>query len=63
MKQLELFYQEVQIHFLVNGTERPIMINATEMAKIYNKNVADFLKKNTRKGSFSPLKVGRTSHY
>jgi len=44
MKQLELFYQEAQIHFLVHGTEQDVMINATEMAKAFGKRIDHFLK-------------------
>jgi len=43
MKQLEFFYQEAQIHFLVHGTEKGVMINATEMAKAYGKRTGNYL--------------------
>lgn len=43
MKTLELFYQETEIYFLL-GNEGEVMINATEMAKIFKRRTKDFLK-------------------
>lgn len=42
MKTLEFIYQENAIHFLVNPTDKNVMINATEMAKAFGKRVEDF---------------------
>lgn len=44
MKTLEFFYQEAQIHFLVNPAQKNVMINATEMAKLFGKRIDHFLK-------------------
>lgn len=44
MKTLEFMYQETQIHFLVNPMQENVMINATEMAKAFDKRVDVFLK-------------------
>lgn len=43
MKALEFIYQDVQIHFLL-GNEKEVMVNATEMAKAFNKRIDHFLK-------------------
>ncbi|MFA5296575.1 MAG: KilA-N domain-containing protein [Lutibacter sp.] len=42
MKAIEFIYQENAIHFLVNPKNDNVMINATEMAKAFNKRVEDF---------------------
>ena len=44
MKTLEFIYQETQIHFLINPQDDNVMINATEMAKLFNKEVRSFLR-------------------
>ena len=44
MKTLEFIYQETQIHFLINPLDKNVMINATEMAKPFNKEVDNFLR-------------------
>jgi len=44
MKTLEFIYQETQIHFLVNPLDKNVMVNATEMAKIFDKKTELFLK-------------------
>jgi|AntRauTorckE5430_2_1112549.scaffolds.fasta_scaffold03334_7 hypothetical protein len=50
MKTLEFIYQETQIHFLVNPTDANVMVNATEMAKLFGKETKDFLRlKSTKK--------------
>ena len=41
-KALELIYQDTKIHFLVSNDEN-VMINATDMAKAFNKRTTDFL--------------------
>lgn len=49
MKQLEFFYQEAQIHFLIHGTRKRVMINATEMAKHFDRRLDHFLRSQTTK--------------
>lgn len=44
MKTLEFIYQETQIHFLVNPLDKNVMVNATEMAKLFGKETRVFLK-------------------
>ena len=44
MKTLEFIYQETAIHFLINPFDKNVMINATEMAKLFNKRIDVFLK-------------------
>lgn len=44
MKTLEFIYQETEIHFLVNPLDKNVMVNATEMAKLFNKKTELFLK-------------------
>lgn len=43
-KTLEFIYQDIQIHFLVNPNDNNVMINATEMAKAFNRRLDYFLK-------------------
>ena len=44
MKTLEFIYQENEIHFLVNPNDKNVMINATEMAKPFNKQIDNFTR-------------------
>lgn len=44
MKTLEFIYQETEIHFLVNPLDKNVMVNATEMAKLFGKETRVFLK-------------------
>jgi hypothetical protein len=44
MNTLEFLYQETQIHFLVNPTDNNVMVNATEMAKMFGKRIDHFTK-------------------
>lgn len=41
---LEFLYQETEIHFLVNPKSNNVMVNATEMAKLFGKRIDVFLK-------------------
>lgn len=54
---LEFLYQEKQLHFLVNPTDKNVMINATEMAKIFNKRVDVFMKTDNTKAFISALEL------
>lgn len=49
MKTLEFIYMETEIHFLVNPSEKNVMINATEMAKLFGKRTKDFLANQSTK--------------
>lgn len=41
---LEFLYQETEIHFSVNSKEKNVMVNATEMAKLFDKRTSDYLQ-------------------
>ncbi|MFA9191161.1 KilA-N domain-containing protein [Flavobacterium sp. FZUC8N2.13] len=47
-KALEFIYQDTEIHFLL-GTEKDVMVNATEMAKIFKKEIKDFMRLDSTK--------------
>lgn len=55
MKSLEFIYQENEIHFLVNPSDKNVMINATEMAKIFDKRVDVFMRSDHAKSFISIL--------
>lgn len=42
-KALEFIYQDTQIHFFL-GNEKNVMVNATEMAKAFNKQIDNFTR-------------------
>lgn len=44
LKTLEFIYQDTQIHFLLNLNDDNVMVNATEMAKAFDKRIDVFLK-------------------
>lgn len=48
-KTLEFLFQERSIHFLINPNDKNVMVNATEMAKLFNRRTEDFLKTKTTK--------------
>ncbi len=56
MKTIEFLYQETTIHFLVNPLDKNVMINATEMAKPFNKRIDVFLKTQQTKEFIELLK-------
>lgn len=60
MQTLEFLYQETQIHFLVNPTDQNVMVNATEMAKLFNKRIDVFLKTQPTKEFIDLLKFPPT---
>jgi hypothetical protein len=45
---LELIYQDTEIHFLFSDDEN-VLVNATEMAKVFGKRTEDFLKTQSTK--------------
>lgn len=47
-KSLEFIYQDTQIHFLFSQDEN-VMVNATDMAKVFNKSPKDFLRTDATK--------------
>ena len=54
MKTLDFFYQETQIHFSLQN-EGNVMVNATEMAKLFNKRLDHFLKADHTKAFMKAL--------
>jgi hypothetical protein len=55
MKALELIYQDTAIQYLVNPNQKNVMINATDMAKVFGKRTKDFLKTDSVKEFISAL--------
>lgn len=58
MKSIEYIYQDTEIHFLVYSNDKNVMVNATEMAKVYGKNTKLFLKSDHAKAFIETLKLG-----
>jgi len=56
MKSLEFIYQDTQIHFLLQN-EGEVMVNATEMAKLFGKRTDVFLKTDHVKSFLDVLKL------
>lgn len=44
MKSIQFIYEDTEIHFLVNPDQDHVMVNATEMAKVFGKRVDHFMK-------------------
>lgn len=55
MKALEFIYQDTQIHFLLQN-EGEVMVNATEMAKLFSRKTTKFLKTDNTKAFIELLK-------
>ena len=53
-KAVEFIYQETEIHFLL-GNEKNVMVNATEMAKAFGKEIDNFLRLDSTKKFISSL--------
>ena len=53
-KAVEFIFQDTQIHFLL-GNEKNVMVNATEMAKVFGKEVDNFLRLESTKNYISRL--------
>lgn len=56
-KTLDFIYQDFQIHFLVNPSDKNVMINATEMAKAFDKRIDVFLKADHTKNFIKELET------
>jgi hypothetical protein len=56
-KTLEFIYQETKIHFLINPSDNNVMVNATEMAKMFGKRTDHYLQNETTKQFIEALKV------
>ena len=44
MKQTTHFFKETEINFFISNIDKDVLVNASEMAKTFNKNPKDFLK-------------------
>lgn len=58
---LEFLYQETEIHFLVNPKDKNVMVNATEMAKVFGKRTDHYLQNESTKSFIKALKVPEIS--
>lgn len=56
-KSLEFIYQDMQIHFLVNPHDKNVMVNATEMAKTFDKRTSHYLANDKTKELISKLEL------
>lgn len=54
---VEFLYQETAIHFLVNPKNENVMVNATEMAKMFGKRTDHYLQNESTKQFIEALKV------
>ena len=59
MKSLQFIYEQTEINFLLNPGDKNIMINATEMAKIFGKRTDKFLENSSTKAFIKLLKLPR----
>lgn len=55
MKAIEFIYQDTVIEFMVNPQSDNVMVNATEMAKAYNKRIDDFTRLSSTQDFISAL--------
>lgn len=55
MKNLEFNYNDTTIHFEINPMDKNLMVNATEMAKVFNKKTELFMKADHTKKFISAL--------
>ncbi len=61
-KSLEFIYQDTAIHFLL-GNQGNVMINATDMAKAFNKKITHFMENENTKRFISVCLNSRKSDY
>lgn len=55
MKSIQFIYEDTEIHFLVNPDQENVMVNATEMAKVFGKRTDVYLKTQSTKEFISAL--------
>lgn len=55
-KAVEFIYQDTEIHFLL-GLEKNVMVNATEMAKVFGKRTSDFLQNQSTKDFINEVEL------
>lgn len=56
MKATQFIYQDTEIHFALS-TDKNVMVNATEMAKAFNKRIDFFLKSDHAKSFINELLI------
>jgi len=62
MKAIEFIYQDTQIHFALSN-DKNIMVNATEMAKAFNKQVVAFVRNENTKLFIEKCLKSENSHF
>ena len=55
-KAVEFIYQDIEIHFLL-GNEKNVMVNATEMAKAFEKRTGHYLNNESTKKFIEAIKL------
>src|SRR5690625_2941073 len=55
MKSIQFIYEDIEIHFLVNPDQENVMVNATEMAKVFGKRTDVYLKTQSTKEFISEV--------
>jgi len=61
-KAVEFIYQDTEIHFLL-GNEKNVMVNATEMAKAFDKKITHFLENDSTKKFIEVCLKSRNSDF
>lgn len=54
-KTVEFLFQERAVHFLINPTDKNVMVNATEMAKMFGKRTDHYLQNEVTKSLIEEL--------
>lgn len=62
MKTINFIYEKKEVEFLPEGKDN-VMVNATQMAKIFNKQVVAFLRNETTKKFISECLKSENSHF
>jgi len=62
MKAIEFIYQDTQIHFAL-GNDQNVMVNATEMAKAFNKRIENFTRIENTKSFISECLKNANKRY
>lgn len=62
MEALEFIYQDTEIHFLL-GNEKNVMVNATEMAKLFDKQVESFMRNENTQNFISECLKNENSRF
>lgn len=63
IKTLNFIYQDTEIHFLINPLDDNVLVNATEMAKLFNKQIDNFTRLSSTKKFISALLIYENSKF